>query len=303
MLNKLNTKYLFFALRITGIIVFIMVLFRLDIQEVWKQMLKVETSMFLIALFLQAVLLSLKGIRWHLLNVNRDAKLIQSLGEFLESYAIGIITPGRLGELMKVGYQKDIASKVNAGIRVLVERGLDFGFFIIIGGISLGWGNMVVSNLNLGLIIIFTGIASILFSAILASSPKLFLFFTRYSKRLVIPQRFVSNKVTIIVLLISFSSNLVYFLSCYLLAYGLTLPISFITVSGGASISGLLNTIPLTIMGLGTREVTFLYVFKQFDVSLVMALSGLVFLVAQIGGGLIALISGHICLFVSSKIK
>jgi uncharacterized membrane protein YbhN (UPF0104 family) len=77
---------------------------------------------------------------------------------------------------------------------------------------------------------------------------------------------------------------------------GVNLPVSFLTVSGGVAIAGLLNMLPITVMGLGTRELTFLYVFKTFSEAQVLALSGLIFLVAQIGGGIIALILGQIFL-------
>lgn len=193
---------------------------------------KVDIIFFIIAFLMQGLLLALKGLRWFLLNANGDARFIQSMGEFLESYAIGIITPGRLGELMKVGYQKDTASKVNAGIRVLVERGLDFGFFILIAGVSIGWGGMIISNLQLGSLIVCAGILSILFSVILASSKKMFVFFVRIFKKLTVPKKFLSTKLVFLVLVISLLSNLAYFISCYLLAYGISLPVSLITVSG-----------------------------------------------------------------------
>lgn len=58
-----------------------------------------------------------KGFRWHLLNVANDSgKLKQSLGEFLESYAIGVITPGRLGELMKAGHQKIVKTYLHPAL-------------------------------------------------------------------------------------------------------------------------------------------------------------------------------------------
>ena len=67
------------------------------------------------------------------------------------------------------------------------------------------------------------------------------------------------------------------------------------------AIAGLLNMLPITIMGLGTREGTFLLLFKPLAEPLILAFSGLVFLVAQIGGGLVSLILGQLFLIAAKK--
>jgi hypothetical protein len=58
-----------------------------------------------------------------------------------------------------------------------------------------------------------------------------------------------------------------------------------------------INTIPVTIMGLGTRDVTLLYVLRDIPKPQVLAFSGLILLVSQVGGGLIALVGGQIFLY------
>jgi len=74
-----------------------------------------------------------------------------------------------------------------------------------------------------------------------------------------------------------------------------------LTTSGGVAVSGLLNMLPVTVMGLGTREMTFLYIFNTYPQNQVLALSGLIFAVAQVGGGLISLLLGQIFLQISKK--
>lgn len=98
------------------------------------------------------------------------------------------------------------------------------------------------------------------------------------------------------IVLLSIISNLSAFLSCYMLAIGLNFDLSFLFVSGGIAIAGLLNMLPITVMGLGTREGTFLLLFKPMAEPLILAFSGLVFLVAQVGGGLMSLILGQLLL-------
>ena len=59
--------------------------------------------------------------------------------------------------------------------------------------------------------------------------------------------------------------------------------------------------LPITIMGIGTRELTFLYVFRSFAQTLVLSFSFVVMLVAQIGGGLLALVAGQLLLHAHKK--
>ena len=69
------------------------------------------------------------------------------------------------------------------------------------------------------------------------------------------------------------------------------------------AIAGLFNMLPVTVMGLGTREGTFLVLFKPMARSKILAFSGLVFLVAQIGGGLLSLVLGQIFLGMARREK
>ena len=59
----------------------------------------------------------------------------------------------------------------------------------------------------------------------------------------------------------------------------------------------------VTIMGLGTRELVLLSVFSSFAKSAVLAFSITILLVAQIGGGIFAMILGQVFLFIDKKKK
>jgi uncharacterized membrane protein YbhN (UPF0104 family) len=104
-------------------------------------------------------------------------------------------------------------------------------------------------------------------------------------------------KNTLVFFFLSLFSNLSYFVCCYFLATGVGMDLPVISVSGGVATAGVMNTIPITVMGLGTREVTLIYIFQDFPLAQVLAFSGLVFLVAQIGGGLVSLLLGQALLW------
>jgi len=301
-ISSLDLRW-FALLRIIGIVVFLFVLFSYDIRSAWNEMKLVIPSYFLGALALQLLLLLLKSIRWHLLisTDKSNKKLIQSFGEFLESYAFGLVTPGRLGDLTKIGYQKNRTDKLDSGIKAMIERGLDFGCFVTLAGMALVWGSMIISSRPIGGAVISIGLVAMADSVLLGTSSGIYRIISRVSRKIPLLESQVTPKTMTLVLLLSLATNLFYFLSCYCLAKGINMPASFITVSGGVSLAGLLNIIPVTVMGLGTREVTFLYVFQQLPHHQILALSGLVMIVSQIGGGIMALFLGQVCLYFSSK--
>jgi len=297
--SKRNKKIKWFSLlRILGIIIFIIVLFNVDLAAIWVHIKKVNLLFLMLAILFQVILLVIKGLRWHILNDggNNKVAVFRSMGEFLESYAMGVITPGRIGELMKAGYQNKKEKIIASGVRVLAERGLDIGFFIIIAACALIWVGLIDLNPYLNFLILLGGVIIFIIAILLIGSKKIYAWIDKLVKSISESFKIRTNKEILLIITLAIVSNLSYFISCYFLALGIDLPISFLTVSGGVAIAGLLNMLPITVMGLGTRELTFLYVFTSFPEAQILALSGLIFLVAQIGGGLIALILGQLFL-------
>lgn len=293
----------FKLLRLAGIILFIIIISQVDIKSIWFEIAKADGWFILFALLFQVFMLLTKGIRWHLLNTsNPSHKIFQSFGEFFESYAIGVITPGRVGELMKAGYQNKREHVIASAIRVGAERGVDAGFFVFIAGIALYAGNMLALNPAIGIITIAGGLLVFVIGVLLFSSKMVNQLILRFIPNF--SDTYIQRKPTNVLYIISLSvlSNVFYFVSCYIVAaYALGLNMTLITICGGVAVAGLVNMLPVTVMGLGTREMTFLYIFHTYPQNQVLALSGLIFAVAQVGGGLISLLLGQVFLQISKK--
>ncbi|MCB0821754.1 MAG: flippase-like domain-containing protein [Bacteroidales bacterium] len=303
-LSKKRRKISWFnILRLAGIILFIVIISHVDVRMIWTDIKSANIWFLLLALIFQIFLLFTKGFRWHLLNVANDSgKLKQSLGEFLESYAIGVITPGRLGELMKAGHQKNRENIFASGIRVIAERGMDVGMFIFIAGIALLTTKMVMLSRVIPWLIIVVGVLIVISSILILSSAWINRFTGLFIPNFTVT--FIHRKPINIINIVGLSilSNLFYFTSCYIIAvYSLNMKLSLVEVSGGVAIAGLFNLLPITIMGLGTRELTFLYVFGPLTKNLVLAFSALMLTIAQIGGGILALILGQFFLYLNKK--
>jgi len=302
----------FLVLRLLGIALFIYILSRVDLKGIAEVLRKMNLQMFLLGILFQILVLLFKGFRWHVMNDGRKQKTywFRSFGRFFESYAIGVVTPGRLGELLKAGHEESGEGKVNSFIRVISERGFDISIFVLAAVAALFFGKFIQMEVWMKWMFLILGIALFMFSYLLLSSTtflsliqKLILFFTRKKISLEISKKNYREGTVAFILFLSILSNLSYFISCYFLAQSVNLAIPFIDVTAGVALAGLLNMLPVTIMGLGTRELVLLSVFSSFAKSAVLAFSITILLVAQIGGGIFAMILGQVFLFIDKKKK
>ncbi len=305
-------KLIFNALRLLGVVLFVVILFRVDLRSVWNALLLTSGNLLLLGAGFQLLILVTKGIRWHLMNDGRLAGRywLLSLGRFYESYAFGVVTPSRIGDLLKVGHEQGKNNIAATGFRVVAERSIDLGAFMIVAGLALVTGSYILFDPVIGWLVIISSLLVLVFSfMILASSG-----FINLANRLVgkLPGRWggiviernnYSSATIILVWLLSAISNISHFVSCYFLAQAVGLSAGFMWVSGAVAVSGLVNILPVTIMGLGTRELVFLHVFRTLDPAIVLAFSFLVMMLAQIGGGTVSLIAGQFLLFKTRKLK
>ncbi len=300
----------FLLLRLLGIVLVVFILSRTDMGAFWSYMKEVDATYFLLAVVFQLLLLLLKAVRWVLLNdyAWKKGVIAQRFGEFFESYAIGVITPGRLGELVKAGHAKTRPAILETAVKILVERGFDIGIFVgfaglamtipIIEGMKVFWGWAVAAG---GLLILVISMLIMLSPASLRLIERIFIAIRLLKPGVSLSYRARTASNVWLIGGLSILSNLSALLSAYFLALGTGVTLSFLWITGGVAFAGLLNMLPITVMGLGTREVTFLYLFSSFPRPQVLAFSGLVFLVAQVGGGVVSLVLGQLYLWKAKK--
>jgi uncharacterized protein (TIRG00374 family) len=300
----------FTILRLIGIALFIAILSRTNLAELLDWLEHVNVWMLLLALLFQVLLLLFKCLRWYLLNeTGFKAKAIyQRFGEFLEAYAIGVVTPGRLGEILKAGHATGRPGVVSAGLLVISERGLDLSIFFLVAGIAPVLGYLSGINQAFGYLLILIAIIGIFLSFSILIFPRI----VRITGLILIRLKIFSGEQSLIFVprknidlfnftILSVIGNLCAFLSFYYTALAVMINLGFIPVLGSVALAGVINTIPVTIMGLGTRDVTLLYVLKEIPQAQVLAFSGLILLVSQIGGGVISLLTGQYFLLKAKK--
>lgn len=101
------------------------------------------------------------------------------------------------------------------------------------------------------------------------------------------------NYKLIITVFLTCVSYLIFFAPCYLIAIALGISINFVTITLFMAISNLISFIPISISGLGTRDVTLIYLFSLVGLKAELAVSYafLVFITFFVSGGLMGAVA------------
>lgn len=296
-------------IRLTGIILLAIILVRIDYREVAVSFRLVKIIPYLSTFLIILPIYLFKAIRWkYLLSLSgihyafRDAFLA-----FFSANFIAFITPGRLGEVMKAFYVKaDKDVPLGAAIpSVVIDRIFDMYFLILIACGGLFRFELLHGSFSFALILAFL----IIFPVVILNKTwmmpviiRLFSYqiFRRYSHR-IIPffQEFyegISGMLDLRLLLGLLWTILAYaflFLATWVISLSMGLHIDLFTLAIIISIVNVLSFLPVTIGGLGVREVTVIYFFHLLGIPQETAIvfSTLFFFTFYIAGGLF----GFIC--------
>jgi len=296
----------FTLLRLFGILLFVYILTTIDFAQAWDVFKSAGLTYVLLALVFQVFLLIIKAFRWDLIRKTKAEKINRFLNaaRFFESYAVGVVTPGRLGEFMKAGHEEKKTDKFNSIIKIFYERGFDLGVFVLISGLFFIY--FFSSHIPLlGGLLILTGALLLVVTFLLMTNKKVIEFSLKWVQKIKKTDTDISHlnysfAQSSMIFMLSIGSNIFYYLSGYFLALSVSINESLLNISGIISLTGIINLLPITVMGVGTREASFLYFLSEYPANQVIAFSLLMFLVAQIGGALVSLLLSQI-IFITDK--
>ena len=295
---------------ILGLILFSYILIKIDITKVFDILIDSNILFLLIAAFLNFPNQLFKSIRWNRILKFQDIHLSlrESFSIYSASTYIGIITPGRIGDFIKVVYlKKNKGIKMSRGFpSVFIDRLFDLYLLVLLGSIGAWEYNIIGKSSNIFIIFSLFIIIAPLFILIKSFMRKIsFLFF-----KLIISKNIKSklsndfeifygeiNKIfsfnLIMIFLITIIGNLIAFMQSYLIILALGIPIDFITTILFMSITSLISFIPISISGLGTRDGILIYLFfcVNLNSELAVSFSILIFVIIYIGVGILGLIS------------
>lgn len=288
MLWKKIKKYFPFV----GIILFVYLLIRLDIIEILKQIVYVNKLYLIIAVFLVLFYLLFQTLKWHVLAKKQKIPILfhESLKINLMSNFYGLVTPGKLGAIIRAEYLKKYSNAGKGLSNFIIDKVISLisllFMILLLGFIVLREKLDLFNGLTLvyGISVFFLLIAMFLFFYNKKRSKSLL----RIVYRKLIPKKmkekaketfdsFYEDLPKKWVLVEVFILNLVFWTIGYTVAYfvalSLGINIKFIYFIAIYPIATLVAQIPITISGLGTREATLIGLFALFDIGAVKVFS------------------------------
>ena len=282
MRNKYKKKLVQFI----GIILFVIILFKIDIIKSLEILCGADIRLVILAIIMIFPIIGLKTSRWYYLlrlqNIRdlsfRDSFLIYFVGIFWSN-----ITPGKLGGFSKVLYLKE--KKYSLG-KSLYSVLFDY-FFDLLSVIILGISGMFLffSIFQQTILYISIILGSLFFLFLIYLYKKHH--FNNFLKKIfyfLIPSHYHNQtdvnlndfKIALkslspgkffIGLILSLIIWLIYLLQIYIVAIAIGINLSFLYNSVAIAISSFLSLLPITISGIGTRDLVLITLFSQFGIT------------------------------------
>lgn len=268
-------RSLLFKLLGSALILFI--LFRLidfdkaEFVEILKQM---NLKYYLLSLFGVVIVLAIKSFRWQQIvkNEGYSYSLKKAFGAYMASFTIGIITPGRIGEIARLYYlREDCEISFLVSFRTIVtDRIFDIGvlFMLAIGGLFYYSGiipDQVYLAVIVGVSIFFAGLFMANFILkLLQKKEKLgqnqIILFIHESIKQAVDRR--SIKLWAITLV----AYLAFYYALALIFKSVNIDLRIIDIALVFSVVGLATILPVSWAGFGTREVSLVYLLAFYGV-------------------------------------
>lgn len=268
--------------------------------DFWAAWQTLQGWYLLLVLPVVVVVLAVKGYRWKML-LHSDGyhyNTRRAIRAYLAAYSVGVVTPGRLGELIKVYDARHHIPGIDgmAALRsVVLDRlfdmfflswfglaGLIFYFKLIPAASTL---LLLLSTFILLLFALYFGFLILkLISKKIKSNNKVLGFLIRCMEQMLSPKNWYIWLFTVL-------AYAIFFGGIELLFYSLSIQISFLESGFIISLIGLILLLPISIAGFGTREAGLIYLLAFYGISAETAISFslLQFLTFFVWGGLIGL--------------
>ena len=310
MLKKL-LKYVKKFLPLIGIVILIYIIYSLDIEKIKDALFSINPIFIILALTLTLPRLLIRNYAWQLIQKEQKITLgfSESLKIFLIGFFYGSISPGYIGQLMRVPYIKVKTGApygklfVNSTLEVVIHTMSLYGMILLGAFLIIGTRPDLFFISALAIFII---IAILLYFVKKERGEKLFYFGIKYFIPKKLKKHFIQFVDTfytdfprirklIIPMILGVFTWIIIFSQEYLVVMALGLPIPYLYFLLLYPIANIIGFIPITFAGLGTREATAIFLFCtvcQFNVSeeeiLVVSLVG--FLLTDIFTGFLGFI-------------
>lgn len=282
---------------------------KIDFDGFSSTLKKINLDYVLSGIFLVLPLAAIKAWRWNYLKKIQgikfnflDSFLIYNIG-----FAVGAVTPGKIGEIVKIYYLKNRnCSTGKSLVSVVTDRLMDLIYLFIFGYISVFFlFKEIKLKINLLYLLSFLSLITLVFIIKKGWHKKILkkIFFS------LIPQKYqtiwhtnfsdffsdlkkIPPKKYAAAFIITLLSWLIYYLQVEIFAWGIGLKIPFILLAAAITVSGLATLLPISFLGIGARETILIIILGSYvkNISDLIILSQLI-LLANVAAIIIGLIS------------
>ncbi len=265
-------------LPLIGIAIFVYIVYNLDIEKIIVVFLSINPIFIICSLTLTIPRLIIRNTAWQIIQKEQKITIsfFQSLKIFLIGYFYGSITPGYIGQLMRVPYMKEKTGApygklfVNSLMETIIHTLSLYGMMLI--------GALLVMGVLPELLYI-SGIWVLLLAIILfyfvkrERGEKLFHLLIHY----LIPKKLKTNlyrfvdtfytdfpeiKKLLLPLILGIFTWIIIFSQEYIIVLALGIDIPYLYFLLLFPIANVVGFIPITFAGLGTRELTAIFLFS-----------------------------------------
>lgn len=276
-------------LRSIGALIFIVILTKIDFSKITEAFLTTNLFYCLGGLALTLPVVGLNAIRWQkilsILNIRyslKDCFAVYSIGLYM-----GLLTPGKLGDFIKVLYlAKEKFSVQRSLISVVGDRVFDFIALLVFGitGMAVFFKDSLHSSFYLTVSILIVGIVLYItycrkrgttLLARMANSlvPKKYKDSMKINNLLTDLKLLFKGKNAICLSVLTLVKWSIFFLLSYILVLSLGIDISFLNATMSIAVASMAVVLPISIAGIGTRDAALILLFSKLGLSLEKAVA------------------------------
>jgi hypothetical protein len=299
------------AFRLIGLGILALILLKLDLEATVATLAGVRWGYLLLAVAINPLLFGIKSWRW------RELLRMQGIGyrwldaflAFVAGLFLGLVTPGRVGEMGKAFYLKqDLDVPVSEGLaNVLMDRLFDLYTILVLGAAGLVWFRLLP---GWALALIIVGVMGALLMPVALLSERLAAWGLRLVRQLPFLHGFDARLTQatgrfqkglrpllspglVVPLGLTLMAYALFFGQAQLLAVALNLEVGIFYLAVCLSVAGVITLLPISFSGLGTRDAVLIALFAPLGLAAeqAVAFSTLFFLTFYVGSGIIGAVA------------